>query len=131
VENPLKAYLSELIIALTLIVNPVAMHASVLYGAHLHIEQSKSMAISQATVHAPEQPMAAGDPSTHCGMSCCDAPDCRSLQTNTCTLHHYPVMATQEARAIATAVVDRKYPASPTSLSDRDPQPELPPPKRH
>jgi hypothetical protein len=131
VENPLKAYLSELILALTLAVNPVAMHAGVLYDAHLNSEQSKAMAISHATVHAPEQPMAADDQSTHCGMSCCDAPDCRSLQTNTCTLHHYPVMATQEAQAVVAPAVGRKYPASPTSLSHRDTRPELPPPKRH
>lgn len=128
-ENTLKSSFSELILALTLVVNPVAMHASALHGAHLDSEQSESMAISHATGQAPEQPMAAGDQATHCGMPCCDDPDCRSLQTNTCTLHHYPVMAAQESDAFATSVVDREHPASPGSLSDRYIQPEIPPPK--
>jgi hypothetical protein len=84
VENPLKAYLSELIIALTLIVIPVAMHASVLYGAHLNSEQSKSMAISHATAHAPEQSMAEGDPSIHCGMHSSEG-DCDHKQIGAVT----------------------------------------------
>jgi hypothetical protein len=126
-ERILKGQLTKLLLVLSLLANLMAVFASGLHGT---IHQPEQVA-AQPTYHVTDQSKESGEAaqhnSTECTMPCCDALNC--VEQNTCSLHHYPVLATNHKQGTGPSAKHQNWTALFVSVPDREISPENPPPK--
>jgi hypothetical protein len=122
----LKRLLTKLLLALSLVANPVAVLAGDFHGAEMEMHQASNNTSNRAT----GQDEVPGEQSPHdktdCAMPCCEDSECSDQEH--CIIQHSPAVVAKLALNNAPPLLDRGWGIFITEVPDRELPPESPPP---
>ncbi len=122
----MKRSLIKLLLALSLVLNPVAVLATDFHD----VENQTNKTTEEAPCHPSDKDMIPGDPtqpeSSDCEMPCCEDTDC--MEQGTCVIQYSSAGLIQSVIKARLSVSPQAWDALVTAVPDRDLPPENPPP---
>lgn len=122
----MKRSLTKVLLALSLVMNPVAVITSDFHDVEMKADQTTQ----KAPHHPTEQQETFSEPaphdSTNCEMPCCEDSECS--KQGICFFQNNSDVVTQKALRFSPQTAIRGWGASITMVPDRELPPDIPPP---
>ena len=122
----MKRSLTKLLLALSLVINPVAVLASDFHDVEMKGDQITKMASSHHADQQEESSEPTPHDNTNCDMPCCEESDC--FEQGVCFIQHSSDLMAQKALRFSPPLEYGQWGTSIAAVPDRELPPENPPP---